>query len=149
MATQPYTDPDLGKTPEQLFAERNKRIQDAQQLRQPDRIPIQLGMSYMLADMYGVSHQEQQENGEKELEMLEKAALYFQPDVIFGVFNNPGASLALGDRMTRFPGHDGMDANGSYQFVEGEYMKGEDYDAFIEDPADWSIRKTAPRLQGA
>ncbi len=146
MTAQPYTDPDVGKTPEQLFAERTKRLQDAVQLKQPDRIPIQLGMSYMLADMYGVTHQEQQDNAEKELEMLEKAALYFQPDTIFGLFNNPGASFALGDRMTRFPGHDGMGPDGSFQFIEGEYMKGEDYDAFIEDPADWSIRKYWPRV---
>lgn len=102
MATN-YTDPDIGKAPEQLFEERNRRIQDALQLKKPDRIPIQLGMGYMLADMYGFTHQEQQESAEKEQEMLEKAALYFQPDAIFGVFNNPGASLALGDRMTRFP----------------------------------------------
>jgi hypothetical protein len=146
MASQSYTDPDVGKAPEQLFAERSKRVQDAMELKQPDRIPIQLGMSYFLADMYGVTHQEQQENGEVEMELLEKAAKHFQPDVIFGVFNNPGASLALGDRMTRFPGHDGMGPEGSYQFVEGEYMKGEDYDAFIEDPADWSIRKYWPRV---
>ena len=99
----------------------------------------------MLAEMYGVSHQEQHENPEKDQEMLEKAALYFQPDSILSVFNNPGPSLAVGDRMTRFPGHD-MDPNGSFQFVEGEYMKGEDYDAFIEDPADWSIRKYWPRV---
>ena len=47
--------------------------------------------------------------------------------------------------MTRFPGH-GLPPNGSFQFVEGEYMKPEDYDAFIEDPADWSIRKYWPRV---
>jgi uroporphyrinogen-III decarboxylase len=145
MNSRPYTDPDIGKTPEQLFAERTKRFQDALRLKQPDRIPIQLDMSYMLAEMYGVSHQEQHENAEKEQEMLEKAALYFQPDSILGLFNNPGPSLAVGDRMTKFPGH-GMDSNGSFQFVEGEYMKGEDYDAFIEDPADWSIRKYWPRV---
>src|SRR5208283_3904144 len=101
MTNQPYTDPDISKTPEQLFAERTKRFQDALQLRQPDRIPIQLDMSYMLAEMYGVSHQEQHENPEKDQEMLEKAALYFQPDSILSVFNNPGPSLAVGDRMTR------------------------------------------------
>src|SRR4030043_2385753 len=140
MTTQSYSDSDVGKTPEQLFAERTKRLQDAIQLRQPDRIPIQLDMSYMLAEMYGVSHQEQHENAEKEQEMLEKAAFYFQPDSIFGVFNNPGPSLALGDCMTKFPGHS-MDPNGSFQFVEGEYMKAEDYNAFIENPADWGIRK--------
>lgn len=145
MNPHPYTDPDIGKTPEQLFAERTKRLQDAMHLRQPDRIPIQLDMSYMLAEMYGVSHQEQHENAEKEQEMLERAALYFQPDSIMGVFNNPGPSLVVGDRMTKFPGH-GLDPNGSFQFVEGEYMKAEDYDAFIEDPADWSIRKYWPRV---
>ena len=145
MTTRPITDPDAGKGPEQLLAERTRRLQDAMQLKQPDRVPIQLSMSYMLADMYGVSHQEQHENADKEMEMLEKAALYFQPDSIMGLYNNPGPSLALGDRMTKFPGH-GLSSSGSFQFVEGEYMKGEDYDDFIEDPADWSIRKYWPRV---
>jgi len=141
-----FVDPDLGKSPEQLFAERTKRYADAYQLKQPDRIPIQLGMGYMLAEMYGVTRQEQHENGAKELEMLEKAGAYFQPDSIMGLFNtNQDATFALGDRMTKFPGH-GLGPNGSFQFVEGEYMKAEDYDAFLEDPADWSIRKYWPRV---
>jgi uroporphyrinogen-III decarboxylase len=120
-------------------------MKDALQLRQPDRIPIQLGLGYMLAEMGGITRQEQHENGEKELELLEKAALYFQPDSVMGVFNNPAASLAVGDRMTKFPGH-GLDSQGSFQFVEGEYMKPDDYDAFLEDPADWSLRKYWPRV---
>jgi len=136
---------DAGKTPEQLFAERTKRIGDVMQLKQPDRIPIQLGFGYMLAEMAGITRQEQHENGEKEQELLEQAALYFQPDSVMGLFNNPGAALALGDRMTKFPGH-GLEPNGSFQFVEGEYMKPEDYDAFLEDPSDWSIRKYWPRV---
>jgi uroporphyrinogen-III decarboxylase len=145
MTKQSFTDPDAGKTAEQRFSERSKRLQDAMQLKQPDRIPIQLVMSYMLAEMYGVTRQEQHENAERELEMLEKAGLHFQPDCIAGVYNNPGPSKAVGDRMTKFPGH-GLGPNGSFQFVEGEYMKGEDYDAFIDDPADWSIRKYWPRV---
>lgn len=145
MTTYSYTDPDIDKDPEKLLAERSKRLRDAMELKQPDRVPIQLDMSYMLAEMYGVTRQEQHENEDKELEMLEKAALYFQPDSIMGVFNNPGPSIALGDRMTKFPGH-GLGPNGSFQFVEGEYMKSEDYDNFIDDPADWSIRKYWPRV---
>ena len=133
------------KTPEQLFAERAKRMQDALELKQPDRIPIQLGFGYMLAEMGGITRQEQHESGEKEQELLEQAALYFEPDSVMGLFNNPGAPLAVGDRMTRFPGH-GLPPNGSFQFVEGEYMKPEDYDAFIDDPADWGIRKYWPRV---
>ncbi|HLA28455.1 MAG TPA: uroporphyrinogen decarboxylase family protein [Syntrophales bacterium] len=143
--TTSYTDPDVGKTPQQLFAERTKRMQEAMQLKQPDRIPIQLGFGYLLAEMGGITRQEQHENGEKEQELLEKAALYFQPDSVMGLFNYLSVSLAVGDRMTRFPGH-GLDPNGSFQFVEGEYMKPEDYDAFLEDPADWTIRKYWPRV---
>jgi uroporphyrinogen-III decarboxylase len=136
---------DADKSPQQLYAERAKRMQDALELRQPDRIPIQLGFGYMLAEMGGITRQEQHENGEKEQELLEKAALYYQPDSVMGLFNNPGSALAVGDRMTRFPGH-GLPPNGSFQFVEGEYMRPEDYDAFIDDPADWSIRKYWPRV---
>ncbi len=133
------------KTAEQLFAERTARIQAALELRQPDRVPIQLGFGYMLAEMGGITRQEQHENGAKELELLEQAALYYEPDAVMGLFNNPAAALALGDRMTRYPGH-GLPANGSFQFVEGEYMKPEDYDEFIADPADWGIRKYWPRV---
>jgi uroporphyrinogen-III decarboxylase len=142
----PFVDPDLGKSPEQLIAERAKRYADVYQLKQPDRIPIQLGMGYMLAEMYGVTRQEQHENGEKELEMLLKAGAHFQPDSIMGLFNtNQAATVAVGDRMTKFPGH-GLGPDGSFQFVEGEYMKGEDYDAFLDDPADWGIRTYWPRV---
>lgn len=141
----PVIDLDAGKTPAQLLAERSKRITDALQLKQPDRIPIQLGFGYMLAEMAGITRQEQHENGAKEIELLEKAALYFQPDSVMALFNNPAASLVVGDRMTKFPGH-GLLPNGSFQFIEGEYMKPEDYDAFLEDPADWSLRKYWPRV---
>jgi len=148
MTTKPYTDPDIGKTPQQLFAERNTRVLNALQLKQPDRIPVQLFMSYMLPDMYGVTHQEVQENKDKELELLEKAGAYFQPDIIWGVLNNPyvGTTLALKDVTTKFPGHSGLSPHGSYQFVEDEYMKPEEYDDFIDDPADWAIRKYWPRV---
>lgn len=129
----------------QLAAERNKRLQDALHLRQPDRVPIHLGFGYLLAEMYGMTRQEQTENHALAQELLERAALHFQPDSAMGLFNDPGASLALGDRMVKFPGH-GLDPNGSFQFVEGEYMKAEDYDAFIDDPADWAIRKYWPRV---
>ena len=147
MTTTQNKDPDGGKDPQQLFAERNTRVQNALQLKQPDRTPIQLFLSYMLPDMYGVTHQEVQENKEKELELLEKAGAYFQPDIIWGVVNNPyvGTTLALKDVTTKFPGHGDMGANGSYQFVEGEFMKPEEYDDFIDDPADWAIRKYWPR----
>jgi hypothetical protein len=146
MATStPTVAPVAGKTPQQLFAQRTQRIVDALQLKQPDAVPVVLFLGYMLADMGGITRQEQHENAEKENQLLEAAALRFQADSVSGLLNNPFPTLALGDRMTRFPGH-GLPPNGSFQFVEGEYMKPEDYDAFIDDPADWSIRKYWPRV---
>ena len=135
---------DAGKSPEQLLRERTARLEDAFALRKPDRVPIFLPASYFLANWGGISHQRLVEDHAKRQELLEQAAMHFQPDSIMGPFNDLRAPLALGDRMTRFPGH-GLPEDGSFQFVEHEFMKADDYDAFLKDPADWSIRTYLPR----
>lgn len=138
---------DANKTPEQLCAERAKRFEDAIALRQPDRIPIQLGFSYFLAEWGGVTKQELHENPDKAQELLEKAALYFRPDSAMGVFGGGGPQMSriLGDRMMKWPGY-GLGPNDTFQFVENDYMKAEDYDDFLLDPSDWGIRVMWPRI---
>ena len=143
MATT-WQDPDLGKSPEQLCAERAKRIQDACELKQPDRIPILMGAGYLLAEMGGITRKEYYDNPAKAQELLEKAAEMFKPDTIFGAWHTPGPSVAMGDQMTKWPGY-GLDPNGSFQFIEHEFMKAEDYDKFLADPSDWAIRTYMPR----
>ena len=136
---------DAGKSAEQVFGERMKRLQDALQLKQPDRVPVMLAIGYMLAELGGITRQELQDNFELSQEIIEKAALEFQPDTTYGLFGfGPGPSIALGDQMTKWPGH-GLDENGSFQFAEQEFMKAEDYDAFLRDPSDWSLRTYLPR----
>jgi hypothetical protein len=135
---------DAGKPPEQAFGERLNRIFTAYALQKPDRIPVLLPTGHFLAQWGGVTRQELTENPDKEIELLERAALEFEPDAIAGLINHPGAALALGDRMTKWPGH-GLGPEGSFQFVEHEFMKAEDYDAFIEDTSDWAIRSYLPR----
>ncbi|MDR3577977.1 MAG: uroporphyrinogen decarboxylase family protein [Anaerolineaceae bacterium] len=140
-----YVDPDNGKTPEQMLAERNKRLQDVVALKQPDRVPISLGFGYMLPEMGGVTRQEFQDNPKVAQELLEKASLMYQPDIAMGAFGfGPGASIALGDQMTKWPGY-GLPKDGSFQFAEQEFMKPEDYDKFLADPSDWAIRTYLPR----
>ena len=147
--TTAVANPDLGKTPTQLYAERSKRLKDAMELKQPDRIPIQLTMSYMLAEIGGITKQELVENPVKAQELLEKAALEYQPDTIFGTLpSDPRPNLLLGDRMTRWPGH-GISQNAEFQFAESEFMKPEDYDDLLEDPSDWAIRVYLPRAFSA
>ena len=134
------------KTPAQIYAERESRIQQAVQLKQPDAIPVILPMGYLLAEIGGISKAELHDNSDKAQLYLEKAALEFQPDALFGLFPpDPKPHLLLGDRMTVFPGH-GISPNSEYQFVEKEFMKAEDYPEFLEDPADWAIRVYLPRV---
>lgn len=135
---------DEGKTPEQLCAERNQRMLDALACKQPDRVPLLMGAGYLLAEMGGVTKQTLYEDLAKQQELLELVAQRFQPDMIFGAWHTPGPSQVLGDRMTKWPGH-GLGPNGSFQFNEHEFMKAEDYDAFLDDPADWAIRTYLPR----
>lgn len=143
--SQTFIDPDAGKSPEQLYAERIQRLQDAVALKQPDRVPVSLMLGYMLPEIGGVTRQEFQDNNELAQGLLEKTALKFQPDIASGVFGfGPGASIALGDQMTKWPGH-GLDENGSFQFAEQDFMKPEDYEAFLQDPSDWAIRTYLPR----
>jgi len=137
-------DLDAGKSPQQLLGERAKRLQDALELKQPDRVPLNMAASYLLAEYGGITHQELQDNATKAQEILERFALEFEPDTLMGLFNSPRPSLALGDRMTKWPGAQ-LPASGSFQFDEHEFMKGEDYDAFLRDPGDWSIRTYLPR----
>lgn len=135
----------MADTPQVLGAARVKRIGDAMRLEQPDRVPVLMSIGYMLAELGGITKKELLDDPERAQQLLEKAALDFQPDSIHGPFpNDPTPHLVLGDRMTAWPGY-GLDANTQYQFVESEFMKAEDYDAFLEDPTDWVIRTYLPR----
>jgi hypothetical protein len=120
-------------------------LYDAIELKQPDRIPIHIGFGSMIAELAGVTRQELYENPEKMREALVSAALRFQPDTASGMFGSPELARVLGDRTTRWPGY-GLGANGSFQMIEDEHMKAEDYDDFLEDPTDWAIRVYLPRI---
>jgi hypothetical protein len=134
----------MSKTPEELLSERTRRIKDAYELRVPDRVPIYLNFGYMLARLGGITYSELERQPDKAQALLEKYALYFEPDMVSGVGFSPLPSIALGDRQTRWPGH-GLGPNGTFQFVEGEYMKAEEYEAFLDDPTDFTLRTFLPR----
>jgi hypothetical protein len=132
------------KTPGQLCAERSRRFNDAIQLKQPDQIPLFMPFGYYPAEMGNVPHQAIYDDLDLSHLLLEKAALQYQPDMFTGAWHTPEMSKALGDRMTKWPGF-GLEPEGCFQFNEQEFMKADDYDAFLEDPADWAIRTYLPR----
>jgi uroporphyrinogen-III decarboxylase len=136
---------DAGKTPQQLGAERQKRLVDAMELRQPDRIPLLIRLGYLQAEMGNMTRLDVHQNPLKAAAELIKIAQRFQADSISGAGGSPEPSRILGDQSTKWPGY-GLGENGSFQYNEQEFMKEEDYDDFIEDPADWALRRFLPRV---
>jgi uroporphyrinogen-III decarboxylase len=52
-------------------------------------------------------------------------------------------------RFHHWPGHGLAEDVSSYQYIEGEYMKAEEYDALIKDPAHFLLATYLPRNAGA
>ncbi len=134
------------------FEIRTQRINDAIQLKKPDRVPIFPWFHLFPARYVGMTYEEAFYDLEGWLASNEKTILDYEPDL----YTQPGAPIAaagaaheaLGNRQIKWPGH-GVGPNRSFQFVEGEYMKAEEYDEFLNDPSDWTLRKYLPRIYGA
>ena len=144
MTETTWVNPDLAKTPEELLVERAARMKTAYAMGVPDRVPISMNIGYLSAEMGGVSHGDIYKDTALQTRLMVEAAARFGPDECLGPWGDPRPSLALGDRMTKWPGYT-LPETSSYQFDEHEFMKAEDYPAFLEDPSDWAIRTYLPR----
>jgi hypothetical protein len=141
---------EMGKTPEELFKEKTKRIEDAIQLRVPDRVPFSPLLTFFPAKYAGISFEEIMHDYDNLAKALKKLVLDLQLDTcpLFG-FLSWGPTLEILDyRQLIWPGHGGK-PNATHQWIEGEYMKAEEYDAFLFDPSDFMMRKFLPRVYGA
>jgi uroporphyrinogen-III decarboxylase len=134
----------------ELFAQREKRISDAIALRVPDRVPILVFFGFFPARYAGMTVQEVMYDPDKIWQAQTKALFDFQPDGD----QNPYLLRYLGPiletldfKQLMWPGH-GLTSDHTYQFVEGEYMKADEYDAFLSDPTDFIIRRYWPRICG-
>ena len=101
-STSTWVNPDLSKTPQELFDERTKRMHDAYTLQVPDRIPITLGLSYLAAEMGGVSHADIYRDTALQRRLTIEALKRFGPDDVSAdlnlAFNNvlrTGAALEV------------------------------------------------------
>jgi uroporphyrinogen-III decarboxylase len=139
----------MSKTPQELYAEREKRILDAISLKVPDRVPLMLSFGMFPARYTGMRMQEAYEDPDKFAEAMVKAHLDFAPDVFRGYGGVDAVSGSLLDsRQNKWPGH-GLGPDSTHQYVEGEYMKAEEYDALLGDPSDFVMRTYWPRVFGS
>jgi uroporphyrinogen-III decarboxylase len=140
----------MEKTPEELCKEREQRVKDAIQLKVPDRVPFIPLFEFFPAYYAGITPEEAMYDYDKACMAWKKTIIDFEPDMYIGpaIFRSGPVLETLELKQLKWPGH-GVDPNLTYQFVEGEYMKAEEYDEFIENPSDWMIRRYMPRIFGA
>ncbi len=140
----------MEKTSQESYQERMKRVQDVIQLKVPDRVPFLPFFTFFPTNYAGINCQEAMYDYDKLGMAWKKVMIDFEPDM----YNNPYALVALGPlldlldyKQLKWPGR-GVSSNQTYQFVEGEYMKPEEYDAFLNDPTDFALRTFFPRIFG-
>jgi hypothetical protein len=141
----------LNKTNKELYQERKKRIEDAIAMRTPDRVPIFIDSGLFPARYAGLPLSSAFSDDDAWSLANERFVLDFAPDMhCSGSFSNTPsgkASMILGVQQWKYPGY-GLDENMVFQFVEGEYMKPEEYDHFLDDPSDFLLRVYLPRING-
>lgn len=99
----------------------------------------------------GVTCEEIMYDADKAISSGSAFARDFEPDMMDNPFTTRflgGILDALDYKQLAWAGH-GLDQNASYQFIEGEYMKADEYDQFLYDPTDFIIRTYWPRVFGS
>lgn len=134
-----------------LFAARMKRVMDAVELRQPDRVPTVFFSRFWLAREGGMTYREAMYDYDRVAEVTRRLLLELQPDL----YAPPHQLILLGPiqdaldyKQQQWPGH-GVDENASYQYLDREYMKPEEYDDYLLDPTGFFLSKYLPRIGGA
>lgn len=138
----------MKKSVEELYQERLKRVEDAIQLKQPDRVPFLPHINFFAASYAGLDGDEAFYHHEKWAEANKNVYLDLEPD-LFHLHAFAGNALdILACKQIKWPAHDGKGGPG-FQFVEKEYMLADEYGAFLKDPSDYLFRTYLPRVFGS
>ena len=133
------------------YKERALRFVQAYRVEKPDRTPVSLPVQNWPAyiagtDLYTVSY-----DYDKLQDAWIKFHKAFDPDIaVTPALVLPGRIYELMDyKLYSWPGHGIPKTASGIQFVEGEYMREDEYDLLIKDPSDFWMRVYIPRIFGA
>ncbi len=135
---------------EEAYKARVTRIRDAIQLKKtPDRVPVFPLVGFFPAYYAGMTPYDMMYDYEKLKVAFRKYVLDMEPDAHGGAIGpGPGKFFAILDyKLYAWPGH-GVPPHCSYQCIEGEYMKADEYDALIQDPTYYFLTAFFPRIFG-
>jgi hypothetical protein len=138
------TSPDAAR----LYAVREQRLNDAIALRTPDRVPIVYFSHFWQRAYDGKTVREIMYDYDAAVDAARSAILDLQPDGV----QVPVMNAALGPMLEvsnyghlRWPGH-GVPDDCSYQFIDQEVMKGDEYDLYLADPSYFCLTRYFPRI---
>ncbi len=136
---------------EQLIKEKLQRVNDAINLKEPDRVPITPSINaFFPAEQEGFSYKDAMYKGGKFYKAARKICMRYEWDLYPDAQIAPiGRFLdAFGAKTFKWPGahnpEDCLGDNQPFQATEIEYMKAEDYDKFLKDPTGYMLRNVIP-----
>ena len=127
------------------------RMKDAIQMKKtPDSIPLALMPSMWPFINAGMTVQEAMYDYDKCTSAFRTFMLEYEPDMNIGAASpGPGRFYDIMDyKLYAWPGH-GVAPEHSYQAIEAEYMRPEEYDLFLMDPSYYFTNFYLPRAFGA
>jgi uroporphyrinogen-III decarboxylase len=135
---------------EKAYYARIKRLADAYLMKEPDRVPVQLPFGVMPAYWAGADLKTVMYDYDELRRAWKKFLHEFEMDTYVGPgMILPGRVYDLIDyKLYTWPGHGLPDDATGFQFVEGEYMRADEYDALIRNPSDFWMRTYMPRIFG-
>ena len=134
--------------PSPEFLARQKRIEDAFNLRKPDRVPITpVTIHYYPTRARGISNRDSMYQMEKRLQALKEVTIEHNWDAAppAGAVGAAKPWELLGVQQVKWPGG-GLRDDMPFQWVEKEYMLQSEYDEMLANPNLFTVKKLWPRI---
>ena len=135
-------------TPEELYKERVQLIDDTINLRPTSRVVNAVRVNYWPFFEYGLKLSDALRDYDRVNECFIRYHKEFNPDVAsICSANSPSKVYEIsGLKTVRWPGDpQGLDENSPYQYIEFETLLEDEYDEYLDSPAQFVISKWMPR----
>ncbi len=136
---------------EKAYKVRAQRYVDVYNVKEPDRVPVNLPVADLPYILYGINCHTTMYQVEKAVEACKQFNAKYSTELEYyaSPMTTPAYVLDIMDyKLYAWPGHGlSVDAPG-YQFVEGEYMMADEYTDLIHNPSDFWLRTYLPRVFG-
>ena len=137
-----------GKSPEELFKEREKRLYDAVQMKVPDRVPVVFGGTFFACKYAGIPFSAAYYDAPAWKNAYAKMLIDLEPDG----YGSGSRGIRVRPWRARIELHQvpggNLPPDVGQQVLEAEFMKEDEYPLFLSDTSDFIVRYWLPRVYG-